>query len=50
MSKIFDDNKYGVQGTPTLVMDGKTDHRLDGKNAPSTVADYNTAIDKALKG
>ncbi|MFJ5722631.1 DsbA family protein [Streptomyces sp. NPDC093149] len=48
MSAAFD--KSGVKGTPTLKMDGKT--LTDGKseNAPMTVADFNTAIDKALKG
>ncbi|MFB6717001.1 MULTISPECIES: DsbA family protein [unclassified Streptomyces] len=48
MSAAFD--KSGVRGTPTLKMDGKT--LTDGKseNAPMTVADFNTAIDKALKG
>jgi protein-disulfide isomerase len=46
-SKIFD--KDGVQGTPTLKMDGKTLTGSDGKNAPMTVADFNTAIEAALK-
>ncbi|MEU6662914.1 thioredoxin domain-containing protein [Streptomyces sp. NPDC046821] len=50
MSKKFDDNKYGVQGTPSFVMDGKKITGADGQNAPSTVADWNTAVDKALKG
>ncbi|WP_369237957.1 thioredoxin domain-containing protein [Streptomyces sp. R21] len=48
MSAKFNDS--GVQGTPTLKMDGKTLYGSDGKNAPSTVADYRTAIDAALKG
>jgi protein-disulfide isomerase len=48
MSKTFDDS--GVQGTPTLKMDGKTLTGPDGKNAPMTVADFNTAIEAALKG
>jgi protein-disulfide isomerase len=47
MSEVF--NKSGVQGTPTLKMDGKTLTGADGKNAPMTVADFNTAIDNALK-
>jgi protein-disulfide isomerase len=47
MSDVF--NKSGVQGTPTLKMDGKTLTGSDGQNAPMTVADFNTAIDKALK-
>ncbi|MFH8475208.1 DsbA family protein [Streptomyces sp. NPDC018000] len=48
MTEAFE--KSGVQGTPTLKMDGKTVTGADGKNAPSTVAEFNTAIDKALKG
>ncbi|MER6984975.1 DsbA family protein [Streptomyces carpinensis] len=47
-SKIFD--KDGVQGTPTLMMDGKTLTGSDGKNAPMTVADFDKAVDAALKG
>ena len=43
-----DGKKYGVQGTPTLRMDGKTLTGSDGKNAPMTVADFNTAMNKAL--
>jgi protein-disulfide isomerase len=47
-SKIFD--KDGIQGTPTLKMDGKTLTGSDGQgNAPMTVADFNTAITAALK-
>ncbi|MER6100986.1 DsbA family protein [Streptomyces sp. NPDC001832] len=41
--------KSGVQGTPTLKMDGKTLTGPDGKNAPMTVADFNTAVNAALK-
>ncbi|MCN9239768.1 DsbA family protein [Streptomyces sp. RY43-2] len=48
MSKKFD--KSGVQGTPTLKMDGKTLTGGDGQNTPMTVAEFNTAIEKALKG
>lgn len=48
MSATFDDS--GVQGTPTLKMDGKTLTGADGKNAPMTVADFNKAIETALKG
>ncbi|MET9115081.1 thioredoxin domain-containing protein [Streptomyces longwoodensis] len=48
MSKVFD--KSGVSGTPTLKMDGKTLTGSDGKNAPMTVADFNTALAAALKG
>ncbi|MGW5659003.1 DsbA family protein [Streptomyces sp. NPDC003758] len=47
MSDVF--NKSGVQGTPTLKMDGKTLTGSDGKNAPMTVAEFNAAIDNALK-
>ncbi|MGW0532649.1 thioredoxin domain-containing protein [Streptomyces sp. NPDC003032] len=50
MSKKFDDNKDGVEGTPSFVMDGKQLTAPGSKNAPSTVEDYKTAIDKALKG
>ncbi|MFJ2770217.1 thioredoxin domain-containing protein [Streptomyces sp. NPDC087300] len=50
MSKTFDDNKDGVDATPSLVMDGKQLTGPGSKTAPSTVADYKTAIDKALKG
>lgn len=46
MSEKF--NKDGVTGTPTLKMDGKTLTGSDG-NAPMTVADFNTAIEAALK-
>ncbi|MFJ4683352.1 thioredoxin domain-containing protein [Streptomyces sp. NPDC091377] len=49
MSKSFDTNKDDVKGTPSLVMDGK--HvTAEGGNAPMTVADFNTAIEAALKG
>ncbi|MFE9095156.1 thioredoxin domain-containing protein [Streptomyces sp. NPDC007264] len=41
--------KSGVQGTPTLKMDGKTITGSDGKNAPMTVPEFNTAIGNALK-
>ncbi len=47
-SKVFD--KDGVKGTPTLKMDGKTLTGPDGQNAPMTVADYNKALEAALKG
>ncbi|MGW0420406.1 thioredoxin domain-containing protein [Streptomyces sp. NPDC003015] len=43
-------NKDGVTGTPTLKMDGKTLTGSDGKSAPMTVADFNTALEAALKG
>ncbi|KOG35711.1 thioredoxin domain-containing protein [Streptomyces resistomycificus] len=47
MSAKFDDS--GVKGTPTLKMDGKTLTGSDGENAPMTVADFNKAIEAALK-
>ncbi|MEO3978851.1 DsbA family protein [Streptomyces sp. CAU 1734] len=48
MSAAFD--KSGVGATPALRMDGKTITGADSKYAPATVAEFNTAIDKALKG
>lgn len=48
MSATFD--KSGVKGTPTLKMDGKTLTSEGSDNAPMSVADFNTAITKALKG
>ncbi|MFE7465657.1 thioredoxin domain-containing protein [Streptomyces sp. NPDC057499] len=50
MSKNFDDNKYDIQGTPSFVVDGKKITGSDGKNAPMTAEEWNTAVDKALKG
>ncbi len=47
MSATFD--KSGVEGTPTLKMNGKALTASDNKNAPMTVADFNTAITAALK-
>ncbi|AGK76607.1 DsbA family protein [Streptomyces microflavus] len=47
MSKTFD--KSGVQGTPTLKMDGKKVTSEGSDNAPMTVADFTAAVDKALK-
>ncbi|MFF5492978.1 DsbA family protein [Streptomyces aquilus] len=46
-SKLFD--KAGVSGTPTLQMDGKNLTGSDGENAPMTVAEFNTALEAALK-
>lgn len=43
-----DGKKYGFQGTPTLLMDGKIVTGSDGKNPPMSVTDFNTAIQKAL--
>lgn len=52
MSKNFNkqSDKYGVTGTPSLVMDGKKVVGSDGQNAPMTAEDYKTAIAAALKG
>ncbi|WP_328909662.1 DsbA family protein [Streptomyces sp. NBC_00234] len=47
MSAAFD--KSGVEGTPTLKMDGKTVTAEGSKNAPMTVDEFNAAITKALK-
>ncbi|MGW8889857.1 DsbA family protein [Streptomyces sp. NPDC055749] len=47
MSAAFD--KSGVEGTPTLKMDGKTVTAEGSKNAPMTVEEFNAAITKALK-
>ncbi|MFJ9538046.1 thioredoxin domain-containing protein [Streptomyces sp. NPDC101225] len=49
MSETFNTNKDGVNGTPSLVMDGKKLTGSDGQNAPMTVAEFNTAINAALK-
>ncbi|MEW1721382.1 DsbA family protein [Streptomyces sp. NPDC093109] len=48
MSATFD--KSGVQGTPTLKMDGKKLTAPGSDNPPMTVADFNTALTAALKG
>ncbi|MEU9139400.1 thioredoxin domain-containing protein [Streptomyces sp. NPDC048404] len=48
MSETWNTNKDGVDGTPSLVMNGKKLTTSDG-NAPMTVADFTTAIDAALK-
>ncbi|MFC5800432.1 DsbA family protein [Streptomyces formicae] len=48
MSAAFDSS--GVQGTPTLKMDGKKVTAEGSDNAPMTAADFTAAIDKALKG
>ncbi|WAX80531.1 DsbA family protein [Streptomyces sp. KMM 9044] len=47
MSDKFDSS--GVQGTPTLRMDGEKLTGSDGQNAPMTVAEFTAAIDKALE-
>ena len=49
MSETFNTNKDGVNGTPSLVMDGKKLTAPNSQNAPMTVADFNTAIEAALK-
>lgn len=48
MSDAFD--KSGVEGTPTLKMDGKKVTVEGTQNPPVTASEYNTAVDKALKG
>ncbi|WP_306326706.1 thioredoxin domain-containing protein [Streptomyces venezuelae] len=48
MSKAFDDS--GVTGTPTLKMDGKKVTTAGSDNPPMTAAEFDTAIDAALKG
>ncbi|MFJ3716087.1 thioredoxin domain-containing protein [Streptomyces sp. NPDC090057] len=50
MSKSFDDNKDGVSGTPSFVMDGKKLTADSQGSPPMTVADYNRVLDAALKG
>lgn len=49
MSQSFNTNKDGVNGTPSLVMDGEKLTGSDGQNAPMTAEEFKTAIDKALK-
>ncbi|MGW7370175.1 DsbA family protein [Streptomyces sp. NPDC054841] len=48
MSDTF--QKSGVEGTPTLKMDGKKINAEGSQNTPMTVEQFNAAIDKALKG
>lgn len=48
MSEAFD--KSGVQGTPTLMMDGKKITSAGSDNTPMTAEEFTTAIDAALKG
>ncbi|MFE7270844.1 thioredoxin domain-containing protein [Streptomyces sp. NPDC057623] len=48
MSQTFNTNKDEVKGTPSLVMDGKKLTGSDGQNAPMTVSEFDTAIQKAL--
>ncbi|MGW0330639.1 DsbA family protein [Streptomyces sp. NPDC003011] len=51
MSEKFDTDseKFSIQGTPSLVMDGKLVNGSNG-GVPMTVADFETAIASALKG
>ncbi|MFE2303148.1 thioredoxin domain-containing protein [Streptomyces sp. NPDC059445] len=49
MSETWNNNKDGVTGTPSLVMNGKKLTGSDGQNAPMTAAEFTTAIDAALK-
>ncbi|MFE2036534.1 DsbA family protein [Streptomyces scopuliridis] len=48
MSATFD--KSGVGGTPTLKLDGKKLTAEGTDNPPMTVAEFNAAVTKALKG
>ncbi|MFB7328957.1 thioredoxin domain-containing protein [Streptomyces sp. NPDC056190] len=50
MSKTFDNNKDGVDGTPSLVMNGKKVTTPGTQNPPMTVDEFNAAVDAALKG
>ena len=50
MSKTFDNNKDGVTGTPSFVMNGKTLTADSSGNPPMTVADFTRVVDAALKG
>ncbi|MFC8220238.1 thioredoxin domain-containing protein [Streptomyces sp. NPDC057362] len=49
MSQAFSNNKDDVDGTPSLVMDGKKLTTSSG-NAPMTVEEYKQVIGAALKG
>ncbi|MET8946939.1 thioredoxin domain-containing protein [Streptomyces sp. NPDC004542] len=50
MSKTFDTNKDGVNGTPSFVMDGKKLTADSQGNAPMTVEQFNSVVGAALKG
>ncbi|MFC9157570.1 thioredoxin domain-containing protein [Streptomyces bauhiniae] len=50
MSETFNTNKDDVNGTPSFVMDGKKLTVNSQGNPPMTVADFNKAVDAALKG
>ncbi|MFK4147568.1 thioredoxin domain-containing protein [Streptomyces sp. NPDC004065] len=50
MSGTFDNNKDGVTGTPSLVMNGKVLTVPGTKNPPMTVEQYNSVVGAALKG
>jgi len=49
MSKTFDDNKDGVTGTPSFVMNGKMLTADSQGNPPMTVAQFNQVVGAALK-
>ncbi|MET9905949.1 thioredoxin domain-containing protein [Streptomyces sp. NPDC006476] len=49
MSKTFDDNKDGVTGTPSFVMNGKMLTADSQGNPPMTVEQFNQVVDAALK-
>ncbi|ANW20643.1 DsbA family protein [Streptomyces clavuligerus] len=48
MSATFE--KSGIEGTPSLRMDGKLVTTEGSKNAPQTPEQFRAAVDKALKG
>ncbi|QKW05974.1 thioredoxin domain-containing protein [Streptomyces sp. NA04227] len=50
MSDTFTKNKDGVDGTPSLVMNGKKLTGDDNEHAPMTVPEFRKAVDAALKG
>ncbi|MGH4027645.1 thioredoxin domain-containing protein [Actinomycetota bacterium Odt1-20B] len=50
MSKSFDSNKDKIDSTPGFVLNGKELKGADGKNPPLSVADFNKAVDAAIKG
>lgn len=50
MSQKFDDNKDDVRGTPAFVMNGKQLKGANNRDIPGSVAEWNKAVDEALKG
>jgi protein-disulfide isomerase len=49
MSKTFDNNKDGVSGTPSFVMNGKMITVPGSQNPPMTVDQFNQLVGAALK-